>query len=174
VNWIYRFGFRFSNDNNTRSNTGIVFVVAVTVIYWLTCTGKSSGPVDLVLMNRDLWRASELCNSCSSSWSLIPALWCGLTGWIAKWGWPFAIGYWIFARRDEVGRIWEGTVERFLLDQGGTQDLPDQPITQTLGTPAPTLASQGRQQGGRFWWLRSGFLSALVSDLIAGLLFHRF
>jgi hypothetical protein len=178
MNWLYRYAFRFSNNNNTRSNAGMLFVAGVIVIYWLTCTGKSSASLGVVYDNRRLWSDSDLCDWCSSSWGLIPTLWCGLTGWIAKWGMLIAIGYCFFARRDEVGRIWEGAVEKTLIDRGGVQDLPDQPPTRQ--TPGGTTAASGTTQRVRRRgfnsigeYLRYDFISNLLSDLAAGLIFHR-
>lgn len=176
MNWLYRFGFKLGSDNNTCSNTGTVLVVVAIVLYWLTCSGggKSSGSFDLVYNNRYIWGAQELCNDCSSSWSFLSTPWCIVTRWISTWGLLIAIVYWIIARRDEVVRSWEGTVERFFLDQGGTQDLPDQPAAQTPGgTPAPALAPRRPRPSGILWWASWDFISNVLSDMLTGFLYHR-
>lgn len=179
MNWlcyrVYRFAFKFGSNNNTRSNTGMLLVVAAVILYWYFCSGgQSSGNMSLTYRNRHVWGAQELCNRCSNSWSFISTPWCSVTRWISTWGLLIAIGYWFIARRDEVGRIWEGTVERVLIDQGGTQDLPDQPTNQTPGgTNTPASAPQ-RPQRSAFWWFRWDLFSNFLSDLISGLFLRRF
>jgi hypothetical protein len=173
MNRVWRFIFRFSNDNNTRSNTGIVIVLFAIVVYWLTCTGKAEN-MSVVYNNRGLWKASELCNSCADSWTVI---WCRYIGWIAKWGTLAAIIYWFIARRDEVMRVAEGAWEKTVIDRGGVQDLPDQPPPGQTGatSPADGSALQRMRRRGFNWgqFLTYDFASNVFSDLLSSLILRR-
>lgn len=167
--WIYRYGFKLATNNNTRSNLLMLIVIMTALANWYFCgEGEIRDGFDYIRERRGLWHASELCTWCETSG--IGTKLCSVLGWVARYGW-FAILYWFFARRDEVGRVYEAAASKVIRDSGGSQDLPDQTSgQQDGGISRPTQ----RRPLSLAEFFSFDFLSSLAGGLIGELVINRF